>query len=103
MSFGLENDGTDDEGFIGNFQASASTQLPNRWRVSLAYFGQYATEPELVVEMDSNYTDNIAFALGGIWGTVTGRTVTAGRRGNLEVTDITEVRGGTFFGKVVLI
>ena len=70
LSFGLENDGTDDEGFIGNFQASASTQLPNRWRVSLAYFGQYATEPELVVEMDSNYTDNIAFALSGIWGTV---------------------------------
>ena len=70
LSFGLENDGTDDEGFIGNFQVSASTQLPNRWRVSLAYFGQYATEPELVVEMDSNYTDNIAFALSGIWGTV---------------------------------
>ena len=70
LSFSLENDGSDEEGFISNFQASASTQLPNRWRVSLAYFGQYAAEPELVVDMNSNYTDNIAFAVGGIWGTV---------------------------------
>ena len=31
----------------------------------------------------------------------TGRTVTVGRRGNLEVTDVTEVRGGTFFGRAV--
>lgn len=70
MSFDLENDGANDMGFVGNFQVSANTQLPNRWRVSLAYFGQYTDDPELTVEMDDNYTDNIAFAVGSIWGTV---------------------------------
>ena len=70
ISFDLENDGANDMGFVGNFQVSASTQLPNRWRISLAYFGQYTDDPELVVEMNDNYTDNVALAVGGIWGTV---------------------------------
>lgn len=70
MSFDLENDGANDMGFVGNFQVSASTQLPNRWRISLAYFGQYTDDAELAVGMADNYTDNVAFVVGGIWGTV---------------------------------
>ena len=31
----------------------------------------------------------------------TGRTLSVGNQGNLEVTDITEARGGTFFGRAV--
>ena len=72
VSFGLENDGNTDEGFIGNFQFSAATQLPNRWRVNLAYFGQYADDPELTVDMNDHFMDNVALSVGGAWGTVLG-------------------------------
>ena len=72
LSLALEGDGSDDAGFTGNFQASASTQLPNRWRAGLAYFGQYADDPELTVDMNDHYRDNIALSVGGTWGTVLG-------------------------------
>ncbi len=72
VSFGLDGDGNDDEGFIGNFHVSAATQLPNRWRVNLAYFGQYTTDPEMAVDMGENYQDNVALSVGGAWGTVLG-------------------------------
>ena len=66
MSLNLENDGAADGGVVGNFQASASTQLPNRWRVNLAYFGQYTDDPELTVDMNDNFKDNLALSVGGV-------------------------------------
>ena len=66
MSLNLENDGGADGGVVGNFQASASTQLPNRWRVNLAYFGQYTDDPELTVDMNDNFKDNLALSVGGV-------------------------------------
>ena len=71
-SVGLENGGGAEEGFIGNFQVSAATQLPNRWRVNLAYFGQYADDPELTVDMNDHFRDNVALSIGGAWGTLLG-------------------------------
>ncbi len=75
MSLNLENDGAADGGVVGNFQASASTQLPNRWRVNLAYFGQYTDDPELTVDMNDNFKDNLALSIGGVWGTVLGGNI----------------------------
>ena len=72
LSLGLEDNGSTDEGIIGNFQISANTQLPNRWRVGLAYFGQYADDPELTVDMNDHFRDNVALSIGGSWGTVLG-------------------------------
>ncbi len=71
-SSGLENNGNTEMGFIGNFQLSATTQLPNRWRVNLAYFGQYADDPELTVDMNDHFRDNVALSVGGAWGTLVG-------------------------------
>ena len=75
MSLNLENDGAADGGVVGNFQASASTQLPNRWRVNLAYFGQYTDDPELTVDMNDNFKDNVALSVGSAWGTVLGGNI----------------------------
>ena len=72
LSLALEGNGSTDAGFVGNFQAGASAQLPNRWRAGLAYFGQYADDPELTVDMNGHYRDNIALSVGGAWGTVLG-------------------------------
>ncbi|MCY4489348.1 MAG: hypothetical protein OXF11_19820 [Deltaproteobacteria bacterium] len=69
------NDNDTDTGFLGNFQVAARTQLPNRWRVGLAYFGQYATDPTAAFEQDDGYTDNAAASVGGAWGTVFGGNV----------------------------
>ena len=62
-------------GFIGNVEIGARTQLPNRWRVGLAYFGQYATEQTSMSGLDEGYTDNAALSVGGAWGTVLGGNV----------------------------
>ena len=75
VSFGLEDDGNAGVGFIGNFQFSAATQLPNRWRVNLAYFVQYADDPELTVDMNDHFRDNVALSVGGAWGTVLGGNI----------------------------
>ena len=72
VRFGLEDDGNTEEGFIGNFQVSAATQLRNRWHVNLAYFGQYAAASELTVDMNDHFTDNVALSVDGAWGTVLG-------------------------------
>lgn len=68
----LRDDNDTDTGFIGNFQVAARTQLPNRWRVGLSYFGQYATDPTALLRQDDGYTDNAAVSVGGAWGTVFG-------------------------------
>lgn len=68
----LQDDNDTDAGFIGNFQVAARTQLPNRLRVGLSYFGQYATDPTAVLKQDGGYTDNAAVSVGGAWGTVFG-------------------------------
>ena len=68
FSFGIE-DSEDDVGFVGNFEASLKTQLPNRWRVGLAYFGQYSTDPTTTLRPEKDYRDNLGLSVGGSWGT----------------------------------
>ena len=69
-------DGNDtDAGLVGNFQVSARTQLSNRWRVDLSYFGQHASDPTTVFGQGDGYTDNAALSLGGWWGGVSGGNV----------------------------
>ena len=75
LTVDLEDDNAVDAGFIGNYQLAARTQLPNRWRVLLSYFGQYATDPTTVFGSGDGYTDNVASSVGGAWGTVLGGNV----------------------------
>ena len=66
-------DGNDtDTGLIANFQASARTQLPNRWLVDLSYFGQHASDPTTLFGTGDGYTDNAVLSVGSYWGTVSG-------------------------------
>ena len=67
-----EGDDDTDTGSIANFQASARTQLPNRWRVDLSYFGQYASDPTTLFGTGDGYADNAALSVGGYWGRVSG-------------------------------
>ena len=62
------NDNTGED-VIGNFQISAQTQLPNRLRVNLAYFGQYTDNTQTISE-SSSYTDNVGLSVGGAWGSL---------------------------------
>ena len=75
--FVLDLDKGDDRNadFIGNFQISALAQLPNRWRVGLSYFGQYATDEPPGAKPGEKYEDNAALSIGGVWGTVMGGNV----------------------------
>ena len=59
-----------DSEFIGNFDLTAGTQLPNRWRVRLTYLGQYATQPLFNGEVTEGYGDNALLSVGGAWGTM---------------------------------
>lgn len=61
-----------DGGLVGNFQVSALTQLSNRWRVGLTYFGQYAAGELSEFDREDRYLDNAAVSVGGTWGTVLG-------------------------------
>ena len=73
LTFGAQDDDDgddDDAGLVGNFQLGAHTQLANRWRVGLTYFGQYATDGASASGADVDYTDNVALSAGGVWGTV---------------------------------
>ena len=73
----VDTEGSDDAdtGLIGNFQIDALTQLANRWRVELSYFGQHASEPTTVFGDGDGYTDNAALSVGGYWGRVSGGNV----------------------------
>ena len=64
-----------DTGLITNFQADARTQLPNRWRLGLAYFGQYATRQAPASRSENDYVDNAVLSVGGTWGTILGGNV----------------------------
>ena len=55
--------------FVGNFEAAAMAQLQNRWRLRLAYFGQYASDEALNAPSDGEYIDNVALSAGSAWGT----------------------------------
>ena len=73
-------DDSTDVDLVGNFQVSAETQLPNRWTVGVAYFGQYETEEPLESlsfqePEDDDYNDRAAVFVSGAWGTVTGGNV----------------------------
>ena len=69
------DDNDTDAGLIGNFQVSALTQLSNRWRVGLTYFGQYAAGEPSESDSEDRYSDNAAVSIGGMWGTVLGGDV----------------------------
>ncbi|MCY4430182.1 MAG: hypothetical protein OXC11_07275 [Rhodospirillales bacterium] len=70
-----EGDDDTDAGLIGNFQINALTQLANRWRVDLSYFGQHASDPTSVFGTGDGYTDNAALSVASYWGTVSGGNV----------------------------
>ena len=78
----VDTEGEDDTdtGYIGNFQVSAGTQLANRWRVNLSYFGQEASDPTTVFGTGDNYTDNAALSVGSYWGTLLGGNVSGAVR-----------------------
>ena len=61
-----------DAGLVANFEIAALTQLPNRWRVGVTYFGQHAAGEPSEVDREDRYTDNAAVSVGGMWGTVLG-------------------------------
>ncbi|MCY4610153.1 MAG: hypothetical protein OXC38_00330 [Gammaproteobacteria bacterium] len=63
VNFDLEGDQATDADFIGNVQFSARTQLPNRWRVALTYFGQYVSDRTFV-----SGPDNQIYGQRGIFG-----------------------------------
>ena len=69
------NDDTGGGDLTANFQFDALTQLPNRWRLGLTWFGQYSTDAGPDAGSDDRYTDNMALSAGGIWGTVLGGNV----------------------------
>ena len=73
-----EDDGSLDADLVGNAQVSALTQLKNRWRLSVSYFGQYASDETLSAPSHRRYTDNAALSLAGAWGTVSGGNVSGG-------------------------
>ena len=64
-----------DPGVIGNFQVTAQTLLPNRWRLGAAYFGQYASDPNRIFDNRDDYSDNVAGFVGTSVGTVLGGNV----------------------------
>ena len=66
----LEDDNATAAEFIGNVQIDVRTQLPNRWRVGLTYFGQHASDRTFASGSGDGYTDNIALSVGSFWGTV---------------------------------
>ena len=73
------NDNTD-KGYIANFQVTAGTQLANRWRIDLSYFGQEASDPTTVFGTGEDYTDNAALSVASYWGTVLGGNVSGAVR-----------------------
>ena len=62
-----DDNGTD---FLGNLEIYAHTQLANRWRVGIRYFGQYDTNDLSMPETQNTYRDNVALEAGGVWGTL---------------------------------
>ena len=62
-------DGSTGTTVVGNSELSALTQLSNRWRVGVRYFGQYATDEETGPASRGRYSDNVAMSVGGVWGT----------------------------------
>ncbi len=80
LAFDAENDEAVESGLVGNFQLGALAQLRNRWRVGVAYFGQYATDRRFTSEPHRQYTDNAALSVGGVWGTVSGGNVSGAVR-----------------------
>ena len=113
LTHDTEDDDPTGADLIGNFQLRALTQLSNRWRVGLTYFGQYATDDVPGSGPDDTYTDNAALSVGGVWGTVLGGDVSGVVReqtrrlrgaGNAslafdDVLGVLEDRGGGYVGR----
>ena len=102
-----------DAALLGNSQVTASTQLSNRWRVGVLYFGEYSSDEGQDSGMEDRYSDNAAVSVGGMWGTLLGgdvlgvvREQTRRRRGagnaSLAFDDhltALEGRGGAYLGR----
>ena len=65
---GSDDDDANGEGLISSLEATAMTQLPNRWRVRLGYSGQYVTDESLGPDQDGKFSDDMFLSVGGIWG-----------------------------------
>ncbi|MEM9287320.1 MAG: hypothetical protein AAGA36_03195 [Pseudomonadota bacterium] len=83
VSFDLQPNSEDDinPAFIGNFELTASSQLTNRWNVSLQYFGQYQSDIGSILDVGGaaapdRYTDNVAGFISGAWGSLVGGNTT---------------------------
>ena len=55
-------------GTLAQVEVSARTQLPNRWRVGLTWFAQYADDAPSVDEPQKDYGDRVALSVGSSWG-----------------------------------
>ena len=64
-----EDDDATDTGLVGSIQISALTQLANRWRVGVRYFGQYADDDAPQTGSEEGYTDSVAVSAGSTLGT----------------------------------
>ena len=69
LTYDAEDDDSGVAGFVGNAQVAALVQLPNRWRVGLSYFGQYAASDIFDADGEDDYTDNAGLSVGSVWGT----------------------------------
>lgn len=102
-----------DAALLANSQITASTQLPNRWRVGVLYFGEYASDAGRRSGTQDRYSENAAVSVGGVWGTLFGgdvsgvvREQTRRQRGagnaSLAFDDVLtslENRGGAYLGR----
>ncbi len=70
MAAGPDDHDAFDAGVIGNAQVAALAQLPNSWRVSLTYFGQYATGAAIGLRSHEQFIDRGAVSVGSAWGTL---------------------------------
>ena len=65
--------GSDDEdsggaGLISSLEATAMTQLPNRWSVRPGLSGQCVTDKSLGAGQDGKFSDDVFLSVSGIWG-----------------------------------
>ena len=72
---GAEDRRDSDVAVTANVQASALTQLSNRWRVAVRYFGQHVTGDAPSLSGGDGDVSNAAVSIGGAWGTVIGGNV----------------------------
>lgn len=71
----LRGDDDTDVGLIANGTVAIERQLRNRWTARIAYFAQYETDMDALVEssfeeVDAQYTDNLVGSVANPWGAI---------------------------------